>query len=86
MFYAISAAVIARGDDGGWKPNYSQVLGTFSAAGISNLYYPASDRGASWVLFNGLAGTGQSALKNLLREFVFKGITSRLPRETSGKP
>ncbi len=86
MLYAISAAVIGRGDDGRWKPNYSQVLGTFSAAGISNLYYPASDRGASWVLFNGLAGTGQSALKNLLREFVFKGITSRLPRETSGKP
>ena len=80
MLYAISAAVIGRGDDGRWKPNYSQVLGTFSAAGISNLYYPASDRGASLVLFNGLAGTGQSALKNLLREFVFKGITSHVPR------
>ena len=79
ILYAISAAVIARGDDGRWKPNYSQVLGTFSAAGISNLYYPASDRGASLVLFNSLAGTGQSALKNLLREFVFKGVTSRLP-------
>jgi len=79
ILYAISAAVIARGDDGRWKPNYSQVLGTFSAAGISNLYYPASDRGASLVLFNGLAGTGQSALKNLLREFVFKGVTSHLP-------
>ena len=26
--YAISAAVIARGDDGRWKPNYSRVLGT----------------------------------------------------------
>jgi hypothetical protein len=80
MFHAISAAVIARGDDGRWKPNYSHVLGTFSAAGISNLYYPASDRGASSVLFNGLAGTGRSALKNLLREFVFKGITSHVPR------
>jgi len=79
ILYAISAAVIARGDDGRWKPNYSQVLGTFSAAGISNLYYPASDRGASLVLFNSLAGTGQSALKNLLREFVFKGLTSHLP-------
>jgi hypothetical protein len=74
VLYAISAAVVARGDDGRWKPNYSQVLGTFSAAGISNLYYPASDRGASLVLFNSLAGTGQSALKNLLREFVFKGV------------
>jgi hypothetical protein len=32
--YAISAAVIARGDDGRWKPNYSRVLGSFSAAAI----------------------------------------------------
>ena len=32
--------------------NYSRVLGHFSAAAISNLYYPASDRGASLVLFN----------------------------------
>ncbi len=86
MLYAISAAVIARGDDGRWKPNYSQVLGTFSAAGISNLYYPASDRGASLVLFNTLAGTGQSALKNLLREFVFKGVTSHVRREANGQP
>jgi hypothetical protein len=85
ILYAISAAVIARGDDGRWKPNYSEVLGTFSAAGISNLYYPPSDRGASLVLFNSLSGTGQSALKNLLREFVFKGLSSRLPRGGVGR-
>ena len=85
ILYAISAAVIARGDDGRWKPNYSHVLGTFSAAGISNLYYPASDRGASLVLFNGLAGTGASAVSNLLREFVFKRVTSHVPEEANSK-
>ncbi|MGD0215271.1 MAG: carboxypeptidase-like regulatory domain-containing protein [Terriglobales bacterium] len=84
FFYAISAAVVARGDDGRWKPNYSQVLGTFSAAGISNLYYPASDRGGSLVLFNGLANTGQVALKNLLREFVFKRVSSHLHGGVAG--
>jgi len=80
MLYALSAAVIARGDDGRWKPNYSHLLGTFSAAAISNLYYPDSDRGASSVLFNGLAGTGMSAFRNLLREFVFKRFTSHAPK------
>jgi len=79
LLYAISAAVIARGDDGRWKPNYSHLLGNFSAAGISNLYYPASDRGASLVLFNGLAATGSTALSNVLREFVFKRVTSHVP-------
>jgi hypothetical protein len=86
MLYAISAAVIARGDDGRWKPNYSHVLGIFSAAGISNLYYPASDRGVSLVLFNGLAGMGASAMSNLLREFVFKRVTSHVPKEGNGRP
>ena len=84
--YAISAAVVARGDDGRWKPNYSRVLGNFSAAAVSNLYYPASDRGASLVLFNGLAETGADAVSNLIREFLLKSITSHVPEGANGQP
>ncbi len=84
--YAISGAVIARDDDGRWKPNYSRVLGNFSAAAISNLYYPASDRGASLVVFNGLAGTGADAVSNLIREFLLKRITSHVPHGANGQP
>jgi len=84
--YAISAAVIARGDDGRWKPNYSSVLGHFSAAAISNLYYPASDRGISLVLINGLASTGATAGGNLIREFLLKRITSHIPEGANGRP
>jgi hypothetical protein len=78
--------VIARSDDGRWKPNYSRVLGNFSAAAISNLYYPASDRGASLVVFNGLAGMGADAAANLIREFVLKRFTSHVPKGANGKP
>ena len=84
--YAISAAVIARGDNGGWEPNYSRVLGHFSAAAISNLYYPASDRGASLVVLNGLAGIGGDALSNLIRELILKRFTSHVPKGANGKP
>jgi hypothetical protein len=84
--YAISAAVIAKGDDGRWQPNYSRVLGSFSAAALSNLYYPASERGASLVAFNGLAGIGADAVSNLFREFVLKGITSHVPKGANGQP
>ncbi len=84
--YAISAALIARGDDGRWKPNYSQLLAHFSAAAISNLYYPASDRGASLVLVNGFAGIGGNAVSNLIREFVLKRFTSHVPKGANGKP
>ena len=84
--YAISAAVIARSDKGRWEPNYSRVLGHFTAAAISNLYYPASDRGGSLVVLNGLAGIGGDAVSNLIREFVLKRFTSHVPRGGNGKP
>lgn len=74
--YAISAAVMTRTDNGRWVPNYSQVLGNFSAGAISMLYYPSSDRSASLVLLNGLADTGADAVSNLVREFLLKRFTS----------
>jgi hypothetical protein len=86
ILYAISATVIARGDNGRWQPNYSRVLGNFSAAAISNLYYPAADRGASLILLNGLAGTGADAAANLIREFLLKRITSHVPAGANGEP
>src|SRR5580698_1183712 len=42
--YAMASAVICKGDNGRWQPNYSNVLGNLAAAGISNAYYPASNR------------------------------------------
>jgi hypothetical protein len=86
VLYAISAAIIARGDNGRWEPNYSLVLGHFSAAAISNLYYPASDRGASLVVLNGFAGIGGNAAANLIREFVLKRFTSHVPNAANRKP
>jgi hypothetical protein len=84
--YAMSAAVMTRDDDGRWRPNYSNVLGNFSAAAISNLYYPSTNRGASLVLFNGMAATAADAMSNLFREFVLKGITSHIPAGANGQP
>jgi len=84
--YAISTAVIGRGDDGRWKPNYSRVLGHFSAAAISNLYYPPSDRGGSLVLLNGVAGIGADAATNLIREFLLKRMTTHVPKGANGQP
>ena len=85
-FYAMSAAVMTRSDSGRWVPNYANVLGNFSAGAISNAYYPASDRGLSLTLLNGLAETGADAASNLIREFVLKGITSHVPSGANGQP
>ncbi len=75
-FYAISQSVLCRGDNGRQQFNYSHLLGNVTAGAISNLYYPASDRGVSLTFLNSLIGIGASAAENLVREFVFKGITT----------
>jgi hypothetical protein len=75
--YALSTAVIIRGDNGRWQPSYSGILGNFGAAGLSNLYYPASSRqGAGLTISNGLVGIGFNGASNLLQEFVLRKLTT----------
>ena len=75
--YAISRAVIARGDNGKWQPAYAEVLGDFGSGAISNLYYPASNRnGAGLTIENGFLGIASDAATNLLQEFVLKKMVT----------
>lgn len=75
--YAIASVFICKGDDDRWQPNYSYVLGGFAAASVSNLYYPAADRGGSLVVTNGLLNLASGAGAALMEEFVFQKITTR---------
>jgi hypothetical protein len=78
--YAIAMAVICKGDNGRWQFDYSGILGGLASGGISNLYYPASDRSGVEVTFeNSLIGTAESAAQNLIQEFVIRRLTPRLP-------
>jgi len=85
--YAIANAVICKGDNGHWQPAYSAILGSVASGGISNLYYPASDRdGVALTIENTLIGIGASAGANLLQEFVIRKFTPNLPAYTPGTP
>jgi len=74
--YAIANAVICKGDNMHWQLCYSSLLGSLAAGGISNAYYPASDRGAALTFENFGIGIGATAGVNLLQEFVLRKITS----------
>lgn len=84
--YALSTALITKGDNGRWQANYSHVLGNFTAGAISNLYYPASSRGLSLTLINGALETAGDAATDFMREFFLRGITSHVPSYSNGKP
>jgi len=80
--YAIGNSVICKGDNGRWQANYSNILGSFAAGGISNLYYPEQDRnGAGLTLENGAIGIGATAIANLFQEFVIRKLTPKLPHK-----
>jgi hypothetical protein len=80
ILYAVANAVICKGDNGRWQPNYSGVLGGLAAGGLSNLYYPASDRnGVALTFENTLIGIGATAVTNLLQEFLIRKLTPNLP-------
>lgn len=84
--YAISRALITRGDDGRGKPNYSHILGAFAAGAISNTYHEGNDRGTGLLLRNGFIAIGGHAADNLLREFLFKHLTPKVPNYEKGEP
>jgi hypothetical protein len=87
IYYAIANSVICKGDNGHWQFNYSEIGGSLAAGGISNLYYPSSDRnGVALTFENTLIGIGESAAANLLQEFVFRKFTTHVPNYPSPNP
>jgi hypothetical protein len=85
--YAIANAVICKGDNHRWQPNYSAILGGIAAGGISNLYYPAVNRSGAGLTFEGAAiGTGIAAISNLLQEFLIRKLTPHIPKNLATSP
>jgi hypothetical protein len=74
--YAVATVFICKGDNGHWQPNYSNVLGNMATAGISNLYYPSTNRnGVGLTIDNWLIGTASGAAGTLFQEFLVKKIS-----------
>ena len=87
VLYALANSVMCKGDSGRWQVNYSGILGSMAAGGISNLYYPAADRnGWSLTFENLLIGTAGTAAQNLFQEFLIRKLTPKLPNYTPSKP
>lgn len=86
FFYAVANAVICKGDNGHWQANYSGLMGSLAAGGISNLYYPSTDRDATVTFENALFAIGSTAASNVLQEFVIRKLTRNAPTYTAAQP
>jgi hypothetical protein len=69
IVYALSRVVLTKTDSGGTTFNWSEVGGNALEAGLSNAYYPASERGGRQTAINWGAQMESAALNNLAKEF-----------------
>ncbi|HEX7288004.1 MAG TPA: carboxypeptidase-like regulatory domain-containing protein [Candidatus Angelobacter sp.] len=83
--YAIANSVICKGDNGRWQPNYSAILGGLASGAISNLYYPPKDRGVALVFESTAIGTAETAVLNILQEFLLKKFTPNAQKQSSSQ-
>jgi hypothetical protein len=86
FLYALAFTVICKGDNGRWQPNYSNVLGTLAAGGISNAYYPPQNRGVDLTFESSLIGIGTTAAANVLQEFIVRKFTPKVPKQDPARP
>lgn len=85
-WYAISQTFVTRTDDGRKEVNWSHLLGGFATAGISNIYHAPQDRTASLTIRNAGIIIGGAAATNLIREFILRKLTTKVPDYAQGKP
>lgn len=67
--YSALTTVWCKRDKGTWGPNYANVAGNFIGGTISNLYYPANDRGVELTLGRGASVTYEGAVGAEIAEF-----------------
>ena len=87
--YSISRGFVTRSDSGKTQPNWSNLMGKFTGAGLSNLYYPAEDRGASLTLSRVAISLSYQMLGNLAIEFwpeIHRKIGRGKKKENSQPP
>ena len=74
--HAFVMSFMCKGDNGRWQFDYSGLGGDLTAGGISDLYYPSSDRNNFIVILDSTAiGIGEDAIGNIFQEFVVRRLT-----------
>jgi hypothetical protein len=69
ILYGLGQELVAHSDRGGRTFNFSNMLGAFATGGLSNLYYPSSDRGAGLTLSRSAISIGYGTAGGLFDEF-----------------
>jgi hypothetical protein len=86
IWYAIGNAVITKGDNKRYQPNYSAIIGGFATSGITYAYYPVSDRSAGLLVENALIRIATGSLAGIFQEYFLRRFTSHAPPSPPTQP
>lgn len=86
LWYALSRAVITKGDNGNWEPNYSNAFGNLAAAGITDTYLPRKNRNVGFVFQSAGIRLAETAFANVFQEFISRKVTPRVSNRDATEP
>ena len=76
LLHALGAPFVCPGDNGRQEVNYSYLIGSFAAGGISTLYYPTNNRSAAGLAVeNGLVRIAENSISSVAQEFFIRKLT-----------
>ncbi len=77
LFYSVAQEFVCHTDKGGRSFNFQNVFGAFTSGGLSNLYYPSSDRGFGLTMSRSSIALAYGSLGGILDEF-WPDVSQRL--------
>ncbi|HEY6342621.1 MAG TPA: carboxypeptidase-like regulatory domain-containing protein [Bryobacteraceae bacterium] len=80
FLYAIGTAFVAKGDNGRWQPDYSDIVGGLAAREILSPLHSATSRPGLRAFHGFLLGFSGRASEHLLQEFIYRRLTTHVPK------
>ncbi len=80
FLYAIGTAFVAKGDNGHWQPDYSDIIGGLAAREILSPLHSYTSRPGLRAFHGFLLGFSGRASDHLLQEFIYRWLTTHVPK------
>jgi Carboxypeptidase regulatory-like domain len=87
LLHSLGAPFVCPGDNGRQQLNYSYLIGSFAAGGISTLYYPTNNRSvAGLAVENAFIRIAENSVSSVAQEFFIRKLTPHHHDHASSQP
>ncbi len=80
FLYAVGTAFVAKGDNGHWQPDYSDMIGGLAAREILSPLHSYTSRPGLRAFHGFLLGFSGRASDHLIQEFIYRWLTTHVPK------